>query len=271
MDPTLAPGPRRAAPGGACRLASTHVLPATAASVPVLRRLAQRTARRWQLPDDTCEALALIVTELATNAVRHSGSPDVRLLLCLAEGGLTVQVRDSGVWRARAVASDAARRGEDLACGGRGLVLVEACAVNCDVRTTAEGTTVTAELIVALPGQAVHAARAESACAVAGPAELTAPTGLTEPAGLAELTRLTELTRPTELSGPTGLTRPTELTGPTRLAELTGPAGPVGAWSPSPCLPSLPPLLSLPSRPARPGLSSPRHRTACTSPALGPV
>jgi anti-sigma regulatory factor (Ser/Thr protein kinase) len=233
MDPTLAPGPRRAAPGGACRLASTHVLPATAASVPVLRRLAQRTARRWQLPDDTCEALALVVTELVTNAVRHSGSPDVTLRLCLAEGGLTVQVGDSGVWRPRArsvPASGAAWSGEDLACGGRGLVLVEACAVNCDVRTTAEGTTVTAELVVALPAEAVHAAPAEAI----------------------------------RLTGPTAATDLTGLPAATGVIESAGPIGPVepaGASLPSPC------PLSRPGRPGRPGLPSLRYRTPCTFPA----
>lgn len=160
MDTTLASGTRRAERGASCRLAATCVLPATAACVPVLRRLAQRAARRWELPDDTGEALGLIVTELATNAVRHSGSPDVTLLLCVAEGTLTVQVRDSGGWRPRAVPPRDPGCGEETACGGRGLLLVEAYAANCAVRTSADGTTVTAELIVPVPGGTDHAERA---------------------------------------------------------------------------------------------------------------
>ena len=157
MDTTLAPGTRRAERDSACRLAAACVLPATAACVPVLRRLAQHAARRWELPDDTGEALGLIVTELATNAVRHSGSPDVTLRLCVAEATLTVQVRDSGRWRPRAVPPSAPRRGEDTACGGRGLLLVEAYAASCAVRTSADGTTVTAELLVPVPDGTDHA------------------------------------------------------------------------------------------------------------------
>jgi anti-sigma regulatory factor (Ser/Thr protein kinase) len=153
METTLAPGSRRSARCGGYRFSAACVLPAIPASVPALRRHALRTARRWEAPEDTVEALALIVTELVTNAVRHSGSPEVTLLLCLAEGTLTVQVKDSGAWRPR-TARPRDRDGDcvSAACGGRGLLLVEAYAANCAVRASSGGTTVTAEMVLPLPG-----------------------------------------------------------------------------------------------------------------------
>jgi anti-sigma regulatory factor (Ser/Thr protein kinase) len=86
-------------------------------------------------PDDAVETLSLIVTELATNAVRHSGSPGVTLLLCVADGMLTAQVKDSDTWRPQSAppGGDYA----ETACGGRGLLLVEAYAADCTVRPTA--------------------------------------------------------------------------------------------------------------------------------------
>ncbi|WP_042387160.1 ATP-binding protein [Streptacidiphilus melanogenes] len=150
METTLAAGPGTRARVG-CRFAAACVLPATAASVPALRRLAQHAARRWRLPDDTTEASGLIVTELVTNAVRHSGSPDVSLLLCVADGMLTLRVKDSGSWRPRpvtpAVGGLDGLGGPGPACGGRGLLLVEAYAASCVVRPSAAGTTVTAEVL----------------------------------------------------------------------------------------------------------------------------
>ncbi|WP_042426363.1 ATP-binding protein [Streptacidiphilus anmyonensis] len=158
MDTTLAVGPRHSRERAACRFAAACVLPATAASVPALRRLTRHTARRWGLPGDTAEASGLIVTELVTNAVRHSGSPDVTLLLCVARDTLTLRVKDSGRWRPRiAPPADGDRDGAGgTACGGRGLLLVEAYAASCLVRPSEGGTTVTAELLFrppTLPGR----------------------------------------------------------------------------------------------------------------------
>ncbi|MCX5208422.1 ATP-binding protein [Kitasatospora sp. NBC_00240] len=120
------------------------VLSAVAASVPVLRRFASRLIRLWCLPEAVEEAVTLVVTELVTNAVRHSGSADVALVMATAEGRLTIRVRDYGLWRPRDP-----RPADDEACGGRGLDLVDAFAVTCEVLSTASGTQVTAE--IALP------------------------------------------------------------------------------------------------------------------------
>ncbi|WKX69187.1 ATP-binding protein [Streptomyces sp. XD-27] len=124
------------------------VMPAAAASVPVLRRFARDTARRWEASEAVDEAVAVIVTELVANAVRHSGSPDVTVLLAVTGATMKIQVSDTGRWRPRSVARGAdEEEAGDTPCGGRGLRLVEAYAASCCVTVTAGGTRVTAELV----------------------------------------------------------------------------------------------------------------------------
>lgn len=122
------------------------VMPAATESVPALRHFARGTARRWELPEAVDEALSLVVTELVANVVRHSGSPDVALLLAVDQVAMTVQVKDTGRWRPRIAPTGASEGGE--ACGGRGLQLVEAYAPGCAVWRTAGGTRVVAELLL---------------------------------------------------------------------------------------------------------------------------
>ncbi|MDH2390672.1 ATP-binding protein [Streptomyces sp. HNM0663] len=144
------PCPNRTA--GAAR-AAVCVMPASTESVPALRRFARDMARRWALSEVLDEALAVIITELAANAVRHSGSPDVAVLLVAADGTITVHVQDTGRWYpwppAPRVREDEAG---DTACCGRGLRLVEAYAARSAVMITAGGTRVTAELVMASDG-----------------------------------------------------------------------------------------------------------------------
>ncbi|MGW4898474.1 ATP-binding protein [Kitasatospora sp. NPDC004240] len=132
---------------------------AAPASVPALRHFARAAARRWRLPQCVDEALELIVTELVTNVVRHSGSPDVAVLLATDGVEVVVEVRDHGRWRNRRSKADSE------ACCGRGLKLVEAYSDSCTMRATPAGTRVTAELL--LPDPAAPAPEAAPAPAVA--------------------------------------------------------------------------------------------------------
>ncbi|WP_051969452.1 ATP-binding protein [Kitasatospora azatica] len=127
-----------------CRTASLRTS-TEPSSVPELRQFARAVAQEWGVPGEVDEALALIVTELVANAVRHSGSPEVALLLSVTGLVLTVEVRDRGHWRARA----RRRCAEDTACNGRGLQLVAAYASVCEVSRTRSGTRVVAELRLA--------------------------------------------------------------------------------------------------------------------------
>ncbi|WP_405717875.1 ATP-binding protein [Streptomyces sp. NBC_01537] len=94
-------------------------LPAQAASVGVVRRQVRATLSRWALDrvgDDAC----LVVTELFTNAVLHSGSDHVTCALWTGEGLLHIEVTDQG----DRAAGPAMRRAGDGEENGRGLVLV---------------------------------------------------------------------------------------------------------------------------------------------------
>ncbi|PYC79528.1 ATP-binding protein [Streptomyces tateyamensis] len=116
---------------------------ATGPSVPALRSFARTMAARWGLGREVDEALALVVSELAGNVVRHSGSADLVLTLRIGADTLTVEVRDHGQWREPQVKPPAPAT---LGCGGRGLQLVSAYATRCTVITTITGTRVIAEL-----------------------------------------------------------------------------------------------------------------------------
>ncbi|GAA2741101.1 ATP-binding protein [Kitasatospora cinereorecta] len=96
--------------------------PASPAAVPVLRCFARDAARLWGLPDEAVDRVALVVTELVTNAVLHSDSPDVAVAIEFDGAVVTVEVKDSGMWRNR---RSARRIAEDGVTGGRGLDLVE--------------------------------------------------------------------------------------------------------------------------------------------------
>jgi anti-sigma regulatory factor (Ser/Thr protein kinase) len=58
------------------------------------RRAMARAAELWRLDRDMTETALLLVSELATNAIRH-GSPPVRLSLRLERDRLRVEVTDS--------------------------------------------------------------------------------------------------------------------------------------------------------------------------------
>jgi anti-sigma regulatory factor (Ser/Thr protein kinase) len=120
------------------------VLPATVAAVPELRRFAADLAARWGLPPEVDDALALVVTELATNVVLHSGSPDITLLVSRSDGVLRVAVKDSGCWRPRPARRRAPEDADALF--GRGLRLVGALTGGCHTFPGATGTCVVAEL-----------------------------------------------------------------------------------------------------------------------------
>jgi anti-sigma regulatory factor (Ser/Thr protein kinase) len=133
-------------PPRSARLTASVSLPAVPESVPRLRRTARALVRNRRLSADVAEALSVIVTELVTNAVLHSGSADVSVLFEVCDTALTVRVRDWGRWRERA--APRCEPADVDAAFGRGLDLVDAFAVDTTVVRTAEGTLV--EAVIAL-------------------------------------------------------------------------------------------------------------------------
>lgn len=115
---------------------------ASADAVPALRAFAKDSVRRWELGAEVEDALAIIVSELVTNAYLHSGSRDVTVLLLAREGRLAVQVSDSGRWRNPTAHLQFA----DEATHGRGLAMVRAYAAKVHVHRSSRGTNVVAEV-----------------------------------------------------------------------------------------------------------------------------
>jgi anti-sigma regulatory factor (Ser/Thr protein kinase) len=107
-------------------------LPALPRSVPAARRHARRTAREAGLPEDTSDALHLLVSELVTNAVVHART-DVRLHIVVTPDEIRVEVCDQGGLHPRLRTHSAS------ATTGRGLRLLSALASSWGVDELADG------------------------------------------------------------------------------------------------------------------------------------
>jgi len=82
------------------------------------RRAMARAAELWLLDKEMADTALLLVSELATNAIRH-GTPPVRMLLRLDDGRLRVEVTDSSPTLPKI-----GHAGPDQ-IGGRGLQIVQ--------------------------------------------------------------------------------------------------------------------------------------------------
>lgn len=107
-------------------------LPPVLSSVPAARALAADACRQWQLPDLT-DSVGLVMTELAANAVRHAGTA-FEVIVTRGRWHLHLAVRDD--------AASPPRRGgpdDEIASGGRGLLIVEALADHWGYTPTGDG------------------------------------------------------------------------------------------------------------------------------------
>ncbi|MEJ8633626.1 MULTISPECIES: ATP-binding protein [Streptomyces] len=131
--------------GGTSGLAQC-AMSATPEAARTLRHFARAVARRWRLHDEFHEALSVIVTELVSNVVLHSGSTWVALAIKVRGNTLVTEVRDGGRWKHRH-----ARRQEPLdahADCGQGLRLVDAFATRTVTRRLPMGSVVAAEIVM---------------------------------------------------------------------------------------------------------------------------
>jgi anti-sigma regulatory factor (Ser/Thr protein kinase) len=116
-------------------------VPAVDASVPQVRRAVRELLARQRVPagDDVVHGLLLIVSELATNAVRHAAvlSPTLAVEVAVGPDWVRVAVEDGHPYRPTALETDHGRT------GGRGLLLVREIAREaggfCDMAHTASG------------------------------------------------------------------------------------------------------------------------------------
>jgi anti-sigma regulatory factor (Ser/Thr protein kinase) len=109
-------------------------------------------ARRWVreiLGEQPCaDDAVLIVSELGTNALRHtaSGEPSgaFHVVLALSKHALAISVTDDG----KSDTSPEVKHPGPEATQGRGLDMVSLLATHLDVRPSSHGQTVTAELVM---------------------------------------------------------------------------------------------------------------------------
>ncbi|MFD7862297.1 ATP-binding protein [Streptomyces sp. NPDC057682] len=123
-------------------------LPALRTSARAARDTVRDRLRAWDLPGDTCCDAVLLVSELTTNALLHTGSGHLLCGLTLTDDGrrLRVEVHDES---SEPVQPPGRRTGPGEE-GGRGLLLVQQLADRWgSARSTlAEGKAVWAELTV---------------------------------------------------------------------------------------------------------------------------
>ncbi|MFE9425763.1 ATP-binding protein [Kitasatospora sp. NPDC006697] len=125
--PQIAPAerPQDRQPGRP-QISALSSMPVSEAAVPSLRHFVRDTARCWAVPEETIDALSLVVTELVTNVVLHSGSPEVTVLLTVVDRAeVTVEVKDAGRWQDRTTPREVPEDA-DASCGP-GLDLIGRC------------------------------------------------------------------------------------------------------------------------------------------------
>ncbi|CAM5279437.1 hypothetical protein SCANM63S_08281 [Streptomyces canarius] len=105
------------------------------------RRFTRRTLRAWGLSQDTIDVALLVVSELVTNALVHTGG-QVRLDLSLVNHRLRLAVADSSP---RSPVKPTSIGWE--ATGGRGILLVEAVSAAWGTVPVSGGKQVWADLV----------------------------------------------------------------------------------------------------------------------------
>lgn len=110
--------------------------PAVPSSVPAARDWARRELVRRGCEDARVEAAVLVISELATNAVRHTSTN--RFIVCLdpTPDGIDIAVHDHDPTDPQPPDTHGLGEGDDH---GRGLVLVQAMSSTWGVVTTTNG------------------------------------------------------------------------------------------------------------------------------------
>lgn len=126
--------------GNSCEEPFVAVLRPTTASAGIARELTVSRAHEWGV-EALADDLALVVTELVANAVRHAGT-DIEVRLFPLGDGVRLEVADSSTCPLRP------RTATIMDEGGRGLLLVDAMSARSGVEADASGKRVWAELRV---------------------------------------------------------------------------------------------------------------------------
>jgi anti-sigma regulatory factor (Ser/Thr protein kinase) len=158
---------------------ATHTIKRALGARPEAAAEARREVRALPLAQEAREQLALVVSELVTNAVLHAGAAvgdPVRLQVRVHSGRARIEVRDGGLgFDARVSTSP-----DPLAPGGQGLLTVAALSDVWGVFRGPGGCTVWCEVLVEEPARVV-----EHEVTGAYVRELATAMAMTGPAGAA--------------------------------------------------------------------------------------
>jgi anti-sigma regulatory factor (Ser/Thr protein kinase) len=134
---------------------ATHTVKRALALRPEAAAEARREVRALPLPEGAREQLALVVSELVTNAVLHAGAAPgdaVRLQIRVRSGRARIEVRDCGV----GFDAPAHITPDPLAVGGQGLLIVAALSDGWGVIRGLDSCTVWCEVLVEEPARVVE-------------------------------------------------------------------------------------------------------------------
>ena len=121
-------------------MSRTFAMPHDAMSPSLARRCVEQFATE-QMFHGTTTSLAIVVSELVSNAVLHGAEP-VELTLLFHEGEVTIEVADGGPQ----INTELLRAGDPPGMGGRGLHIVASLSDRWGTRRTQTGKTVWATL-----------------------------------------------------------------------------------------------------------------------------
>lgn len=79
----------------------------------------------WKVPEDAVETAVLLVSELTTNAVKHTQSPRIELELLRRQGEVEMAVQDNGPRPAKTLRTILTQAGDTWDENGRGLSIVQ--------------------------------------------------------------------------------------------------------------------------------------------------
>ncbi|MEW2523015.1 ATP-binding protein [Actinacidiphila alni] len=129
---------------GGCDRHDVFRLPALSASVADARGRIRERLAEWDADPELCDDASLVVTELFTNAVRHTESEKITCVLRECGAVVRLEVTDQGRGVQEPVPCDAGTEAE----GGRGLLLVSVLALawGSDPAENGTGRVVWAEL-----------------------------------------------------------------------------------------------------------------------------
>jgi anti-sigma regulatory factor (Ser/Thr protein kinase) len=134
---------------------ATHTVKRVLAARPESVAEARREVVSLAIPQAAREQLALVVSELVTNAVLHpeaAPGDEVRLQIRVRSGRARIEVRDCGA----GFDTPADVSPDPLAVGGQGLVIVAALSDGWGVVRGPDGCTVWCEVLVEEPARVVE-------------------------------------------------------------------------------------------------------------------